>query len=117
MCENSNIDIEALKKSWGYNMEKKYGFEIEVVEGEESTCHKIGDKFDYPKDRGVICPWLLDSMSALIRIMEFGGELPWNYKGTPYEKISDPNGISTEFVRCPDPSKAGIVVKITRIKQ
>jgi hypothetical protein len=28
--------------------------------------------------------------------------------------VSDPNGITTEFVRCPDPTSSGIVVKITR---
>ena len=114
MCKNINNNYEALKESWGYHKSKKYHFEIEVIEGAESTCHKVGDKFDYPKDRGIMCPWLLDSMSGLIKIMEFGGELPWTYKGTPYEKITDSEGISTEFVRCPDPSEAGITVRITR---
>ena len=36
------------------------------------------------------------------------------YKGTAYEKQIDPDGVTTEFVRCPDPTDAGIVVKITR---
>jgi hypothetical protein len=39
--------------------------------------------------------------------------LPWTYSGTPYEKTIDPDGVTTEFVRCPDPSTA-VVAKITR---
>jgi len=117
MCKLPEKNMETLKKSWGYDLNHNYIFEIEVIEGKESTCHRIGDKFTYPDDRGIICPWLLDSMSGLIRVMEFGGTLPWSYQGTPYEKISNQEGISTEFVRCPDPTSAGIVVKITRIKQ
>ena len=95
MCKQEK-DIEKLKKSWGYSTDNKYDFEIEVVEGAESTCHKLGDKFSYPLDRGIICPFLLDSMSGLIRVMEFGGILPWTYKGTAYEKKNDPEGITTE---------------------
>jgi uncharacterized repeat protein (TIGR04076 family) len=110
----SCTDYEELKNSWGYREATKYSFVIEVVEGEKSTCHKIGDTFDYPKDRGLMCPWLLDSLSGLIRVLEFGGTLPWKYEGTPYEKVMDPKGVTTEFVRCPDPSDVGIVVKITR---
>jgi hypothetical protein len=49
-------------------------------------------------------------------VLEYGGTLPWEYKGTPYEKQIDPDGVTTEFVRCPDPSSAGIVVKITRTR-
>ncbi len=105
-----------LKNSWGYGNAPDYSIEIEVVEGEEANCHKTGDKFEYPKDRGIICPWLLGSVEGMIRVLEFGGTLPWNYKGTPYEKEIDPDGITTEFVRCPDPTAAGIVVKITRRK-
>jgi hypothetical protein len=55
-------------------------------------------------------------MSGMIRVLEYGGTLPWDYKGTPYEKQIDPDGVTTEFVRCPDPSSAGIVVKITRTR-
>ena len=31
-------------------------------------------------------------------------------------KEIDPEGITTEFVRCPDPTNAGVVAKITRNK-
>jgi len=113
MCDYDSIDFEKLMKSWGYG-KPMYRFEVEVVEGARSTCHKVGEKFRYPQDRGVMCPWLLDSMNGLIRVLEFGGTLPWQYKGTPYEKENNPDGVTTEYVRCPDPTTAGIVVKITR---
>jgi uncharacterized repeat protein (TIGR04076 family) len=93
-----------------------YAFEIEVVEGGQCDWHQVGQKFQYPEDKGAICHWLLDSMSGMIRVLEYGGTLPWDYKGTPYEKQIDPDGVTTEFVRCPDPSSAGIVVKITRTR-
>ena len=34
--------------------------------------------------------------------------------GTAYEKVIDPEGVTTEFVRCPDPTASGIVVKVIR---
>jgi hypothetical protein len=40
--------------------------------------------------------------------------LPRKYRGTPYEKEMDLDGVATEFIRCPDPAVSGIVVKITR---
>ena len=93
---------------------KRYTFEIEVVEGPKSRCHKVGEKFAYPQDFGKLCGWLRDSMSGALRAMEWGATLPWTYKGTPYEKVLDVDGVTTEFIRCPDPTSAGIVVKITR---
>jgi uncharacterized repeat protein (TIGR04076 family) len=90
----------------------RYEFEVDIVEG---NCgpHKTGQKIKYPDEKGKICPWLMDSMSGAIRVLEYGGTLPWLYKGTPYEKVIDPNGITTEFIRCPDPSRV-VVAKITR---
>jgi uncharacterized repeat protein (TIGR04076 family) len=95
---------------------RRYAIEIEIVEGEESRCHQVGDKFSYPEDRGELCPWLLDSMESMIRVLQYGGTLPWGYGGTPFEKVIDPDGVTTEFVRCPDPTAAGIVAKITRTR-
>lgn len=94
----------------------RYKFEIEVVAPRKSLCHahKIGERFAYPQDLGRMCPWLRDSMSGILRAMEWGAVFPWDYDGTPYKKVSDPNGACTEFVRCPDPTANGIVVKITR---
>lgn len=92
----------------------EYSIEVEVIEGDKCHAHKRGDKFSYPDDSGDMCPWLLDSVSGFARVLMFGGTLPWTYRGTPYQKESDPDGVTTEFVRCPDPTESGIVVKITR---
>ena len=78
---------------------------------------KAGDRLKYPEDRGIMCPWLLDSVSSMIRVLRYGGTLPWKYEGTPYEKEIDPEGITTEFVRCPDPTSSGVVLKIIRKKE
>ena len=82
-----------------------------------SYCDKqkevFGDNFKFPEDMGKVCPWLLDSAHGMMRALWMGGRLPWSYKGTPYEKKFDSGGITTEFIRCPDPTSAGIVVKIT----
>ncbi|MFX0000626.1 MAG: TIGR04076 family protein [Candidatus Hodarchaeota archaeon] len=92
-----------------------YSIDIEIFENDGNcTRHKIGEKFNYPEDNGKICQWLLDSMNSMIRVLKFGGTLPWTYSDTPYEKKIDPNGITTEFVRCPDPT-ARVVAKITRV--
>lgn len=93
---------------------RRYKFEIEIYEAREDTwCHNKGDRFTYPDDIGKICPWLLASMWDFIRILQNGGTLSWKYEGTPYEKVIDPDGITTEYVRCPDPT-ADLVAKITR---
>jgi len=97
---------------------RRYRIEMEIMECKAGRCaaHKLGDKFAYPADRGRMCPWLLDSMNSAIRVLEFGGTMPWLYEGTPYKKVIDPEGVTTEFIRCPDPTDAGVVVKITRTK-
>ena len=76
--------------------------------------YQVGQKFRYPEDLGEMCPWLVDSLIGMIRALENGGTLPWRYKGTPYEKVIDPDGVTTEYVHCPDPTSSGIVIKITR---
>ncbi|MFX0054428.1 MAG: hypothetical protein ACFFAX_07945 [Promethearchaeota archaeon] len=90
--------------------------ELEIF---ESGCgrHPVGQKFKYEEDAGKICPWLLDSANAMIRVLIFDGRLGWSYKGTPYEKVINKDGITTEFVRCPDPTSAGVVLKITARKR
>lgn len=97
---------------------RRYRFDVEIVECKAGRCaqHKLGDRFVYPADRGRMCSWLLDSMGAAIRVLEYGGTLPWLYEGTPYKKVIDPEGITTEFIRCPDPTDSGVVVKITRTR-
>jgi uncharacterized repeat protein (TIGR04076 family) len=97
---------------------RKYKIDVEIVECKAGRCaqHQLGDKFAYPADRGRMCPWLLDSMGAAIRVLEFGGTMPWLYEGTPYKKVIDPEGVTTEFIRCPDPTERGVVAKIIRTR-
>jgi hypothetical protein len=119
----------------GEGMMRDYAFELEIYEGNggqlrrdgpypdfsrEGICawmygsFQVGHKFRYPEDLGELCPWLVDSLSGIIRVLEHGGSLPWKYKGTPYEKVIDPEGVTTEFVRCLDPTDSGVVIKVTR---
>ncbi len=97
---------------------RRYRIDIEIIESKRGKCaqHEVGQKFTYPADRGRMCPWLLDSMNGAVRVLEYGGTLPWLYTGTPYQKVIDPEGITTEFIRCPDPTESGVVAKITRTK-
>jgi len=90
----------------------RYEFEVEIVEG-QCGPHKAGQKFKYPEEKGKICPWLMDSMNSAIRVLEYGGTMPWLYEGTPYQKVIDTNGLTTEFIRCPDPSRV-VVARIAR---
>lgn len=82
--------------------------------GDGEKSFQVGQKFRYPEDLGEMCPWLVDSLTGVIRALEHGGTLPWKYQDTPYEKVIDPEGVTTEFVRCIDPTASGIVVKVTR---
>lgn len=94
----------------------KYKLEVEIYEGKETLrCHQKGQKYTLPKDMGKICPWLLSSMHDVLILLQRGVTLPWLYKDTPYEKVIDPDGVTTEFIRCPDPT-ADLVVKIIRTK-
>jgi len=89
--------------------------ELEIF---ESGCelYKVGQKFKYPDQIGNMCTWLIESASHMIKVLRHDGSLPWSYKGTPYEKVIDKAGVTTEFVRCPDPTSAGVVLKITATK-
>ncbi|MCP4217631.1 MAG: hypothetical protein GY765_23515 [bacterium] len=88
--------------------------EVEIFENSTCPFHKKGEKFIYPEHRGRICPWLMDSMNTMLRVLFYGGSLDWTYKGTPYEKVINLDGVTTEYVRCPDPTSMGVVAKITR---
>ena len=94
---------------------RRYLIEIEVVEvGPKTRCHKIGEKFMWPRDIGNLCHWLASALDPVVTSLFQGAIFPWKYQGTPYEKVIDPEGVTTEYIRCPDPTEAGIVVKITR---
>ncbi len=93
---------------------KRFKIDLEIYEArEDSWCHKKGDRFEYPADYGKICPWLRSSLNDFVRLLENDVTLSWKYEGTAYEKIINQNGITTEYVRCPDPT-ADLVVKIIR---
>jgi len=95
---------------------ERYKIDIEIFEARPDTwCHKKGDKFAYPADWGKLCPWLRGSLNEFVRLLENGVTLPWMYEGTLYQKVIDPLGITTEFVRCPDPT-SNLVAKITRTR-
>jgi len=85
-----------------------------MYRGDGQHSYQAGQRFKYPEDAGRICPWLLASMDGFIKALRYGGTLPWDYACTPYEKMIDPDGITTEYIRCPDPTTSGIVVKVIR---
>ena len=84
--------------------------------GDGEQSYQVGRRFSYPKDANQLCPWLLDSLRGIIEALSAGKTLGWKYKDTPYEKVIDPMGITTEYVRCIDPTASGIVVKVIRTK-
>lgn len=95
---------------------KRYKIDIEIFEARpDSWCHKKGDAFAYPADWGKLCPWLRASLNEFVRLLENGVTLPWRYEGTAYAKVIDPEGVTTEYVRCPDPT-SNLVVKIVRTR-
>lgn len=87
-----------------------------MYRGDGQKSYREGQRFSYPEDAGKLCPWLLESMQSIIHTLRFGGTLPWQYPDTPYFKEMDPDGITTEFIRCIDPTESGIVVKVVRTK-
>ncbi len=87
-----------------------------MYRGDGVQSYQVGQRFSYPEDVGKLCPWLLDSLHGVIHALRSGGTLPWRYKDTPYEKVIDPDGVTTEFIRCIDPTDSGIVVKVIRTR-
>jgi len=92
-----------------------YRIDLEIIESSGCAAHNVGEIFSYPKDCGKMCGWLLDSARSMLAVLRYGGRLPWKYAGTPYEKLIDPDGITTEFIACPDPT-ARVVLKVLRTK-
>ncbi len=80
--------------------------------GDES--YQVGQKFRCPEDLGEMCPWLVDSLTVVVRALKHGGNLSWKYKDTPHEKVIDRDGLTTEYVRCIDTTASGIIIKGTR---
>ena len=97
------------------NLEKE-GICAWMYRGDGEKSYQVGQRFSYPEDIGKLCPWLLDSLHGVIHVLRFGGTLGWRYDGTPYRKQIDPRGVTTEFIRCIDPTASGIVVKVIRTR-
>ena len=85
----------------------RYKVSLEIVDilgdGNCPVKHQIGEKFEYPDDRGKICAAAFHSIYPYIRIMESGGEFPW---------FDKPNAHSAY---CPD-YKRPVVFKVSRVK-
>ena len=87
-----------------------------MYRGDTETSYQVGQRFSWPEDSGKLCPWLLGAMDGMVKALMYGGTLPWHYQGTPYKKTIDPEGVTTEYIRCPDPTASGIVVKLIRTR-
>jgi uncharacterized repeat protein (TIGR04076 family) len=87
-----------------------------MYRGDGEKSYRVGQRFSYPEEKDKICHWLLDSLSGVLEALSAGETLNWDYKGTRYEKKMDPEGVTTEYVRCIDPTASGIVVKIIRTR-
>ena len=87
-----------------------------MYRGDGDRSYEVGRRFRYPDDADALCPWLLDSLRGILEALSAGETLGWEYKDTPYEKVIDPEGITTEYVRCIDPTASGIVVKVVRTR-
>ena len=87
-----------------------------MYRGDGQCSFRAGQRFAYPEDTGRMCSWLVASLSPFIQALRYGGNLHWTYAGGPYAKEMDPESVTTEFVRCPDPTASGIVVKIIRTR-
>jgi len=97
------------------NLEKE-GICAWMYRGDGVQSYQVGQRFAYPEDIGKLCPWLLDSLHGVVHVLRFGGTLGWRYEGTSYVKEIDPKGVTTEFIRCIDPTASGIVVKVIRTR-
>lgn len=88
-----------------------------MYRGDGEQSYRVGQRFSLPEDSESICPWLLDSLRGVVQALANGETLDWKYEGTPYEKTICTDGVTTEFVRCIDPTASGIVVKVIRTEK
>lgn len=126
MMNTYKIEIEIFEGKGGYleNADKdacnpefaKEGICPWMYRGNGNKSYQQGHRFNYPEDIGKMCPWMLDSINSAVRVLSYGGTLPWTYENTPYLKEIDKDGVTTEFMRCVDPTDSGIVMKIIRTK-
>ena len=88
-------------------MAERYNIALKVV-SQKGTCmqeHKVGDEWLLErKTPGGMCPSAFHSIFPYIRILMFGGVLPWS---------DDPDAVE---IACPD-AKNPVVFEIRRIKE
>jgi hypothetical protein len=114
--EGKGGDLQEEKET-GYHPDLvKEGICAWMYRGDGEQSYQAGRRFAYPQEADLLCPWLLDSMRGILEALSAGETLGWMYKDTPYEKLIDPEGVTTEYVRCVDPTASGIVVKVIRTK-
>lgn len=85
-----------------------------MYRGDGKNSYYKGQIFNYPEDAGKLCPWMLPNITQVIQILQADGKLGWRYENTAYEKKIEENGITTEFIRCMDPTDSGIVIKVIK---
>lgn len=56
--------------------------------------HKVGDTFDFDKQRGEICPMALHTGFPYIDILRYGGSIPGEAAGTACFCCPDPDTIN-----------------------
>lgn len=56
--------------------------------------HKVGDTFDFDKQRGEICPMALHAGFPYIDILRYGGSIPGEAAGTARFCCPDPDTIN-----------------------
>lgn len=52
-----------------------------VGQGKCHRGHKIGDSWDYDRDRGALCPLVMHTLFPMIDIVRYGGTLPVSQTG------------------------------------
>ena len=95
------------------NLEKQ-GICAWMYRGDGTNSYQEGQVFDYPQDSDKLCPWLIQDIHQVYQIIRFGGKLGWDYKNTEFEKVFNKKGVTTEYLRCIDPTNSGIVIELSK---
>lgn len=65
---------------------KRPGIRITLIDQKGTMgCHrghKVGDTFDFDKERGSLCPMAMHVAFPYVDILRYGGEIPNQEKGT-----------------------------------
>lgn len=52
-----------------------------IGQGQCHKGHKIGDCWDYDRDRGLLCPLVMHTLFPMIDIVRYGGTIPVSRTG------------------------------------